>query len=195
VGGRTSISEYPEQYGVPEHPQTDLVEAAANGDQSSFSLLCGRYYPTLVAIAHSIIGDGHLAEDAAQQALAAAAGRLPQLREKSRFAAWVAAICRNEARDLLARRRPMLRIESAEGVAGDDGQSDGDDRVEAVRQALRVLPDETREVVYLRYYEAMTYEHISAVLGLSEQAINGRLRRAKKTIAEHLRRQGYGGAP
>ncbi len=180
---------------MPERPQTDLVEAAANGDQSSFTLLCRRYYPALVAIAHSIIADSHLAEDAAQQALAAAAVRLPQLREKSRFAAWVAAICRNEARDLLARRRPMLRIDSAEAVEDDDGQRDGDDRVEAVRQALRALPDETREVVYLRYYQAMTYEHISAVLGLSEQAINGRLRRAKKTIAEHLRRQGYGGAP
>jgi len=34
----------------------------------------------MVAIAHSILGDRHLAEDAAQQAFAKAAVKLPQFR-------------------------------------------------------------------------------------------------------------------
>jgi DNA-directed RNA polymerase specialized sigma24 family protein len=38
----------------------------------------------------------------------------------------------------------------------------------------------------------MSYEQISAVLGISEQAINGRLRRAKKKMADYLRRNGFG---
>jgi DNA-directed RNA polymerase specialized sigma24 family protein len=38
----------------------------------------------------------------------------------------------------------------------------------------------------------MSYEQISAVLDISEQAINGRLRRAKKKMANYLRHSGLG---
>jgi DNA-directed RNA polymerase specialized sigma24 family protein len=43
-----------------------------------------------------------------------------------------------------------------------------------------------------RFYDGMSYEQISAVLGISEQAINGRLRRAKRKMADYLRRNGFG---
>jgi len=39
----------------------------------------------------------------------------------------------------------------------------------------------------LKFYNGMTYEKISQVLGISSQAINGRLRRAKKMIAKRLK--------
>ena len=47
-----------------------LVEAAIGGDTDSFAQLAQRYYPAMVAIAHSVLGDRHIAEDAAQEALA-----------------------------------------------------------------------------------------------------------------------------
>jgi len=46
-------------------------------------------------------------------------------------------------------------------------------------------------VVFLRFYDGLSYDQISAVLGISEQAIDGRLRRAKKKLVEHLRREGF----
>jgi len=38
----------------------------------------------------------------------------------------------------------------------------------------------------------MTYDQMSSVLGLSPQAINGRLRRAKKRIARTMKANGFG---
>jgi RNA polymerase sigma-70 factor (ECF subfamily) len=64
---------------VVQKPDTVLVKAAINGNADSFTELCRRYYPAMVAIAHSVLGDRHLAEDAAQQAFAKAALKLPQL--------------------------------------------------------------------------------------------------------------------
>jgi RNA polymerase sigma-70 factor (ECF subfamily) len=61
----------------------------------------------------------------------------------------------------------------------------------ALRTALKGLPEEAREVVFLRFYDGLSYDQISAVLGISEQAINGRLRRAKRKLAESLRRCGF----
>jgi RNA polymerase sigma-70 factor (ECF subfamily) len=211
-------------------PDSVLVEQAVRGDGDSFTELCRRYYGAMVAIGHAIIGDRHLAEDAAQQAFARAAVNLPKLRDTAQFGRWVAAICRNEARDLARTRRaerirvggrgeqtgcvepdaqrafgsgpdsergqdardtgePSARGQDARdaGVLEDRGQ----DARDTVKQALNKLPAEAKEVIFLRFYDGLSYEQISAVLGISEQAINGRLRRAKRKLAEHLRRGGF----
>jgi RNA polymerase sigma-70 factor, ECF subfamily len=165
-----------------------LVEKAARGDGESFTELCRRFYPALVAIGHAITGDRHLAEDVAQQALAKAAVNLPKLKNPGYFGTWLAAICRNAATDIV-RRRPTCT--SPEGLPEFPAPAQDDDTVEALKDALTKLPAEAREAVYLRFYDGLTYEQMSAVLGISEQAINGRLRRAKRTLAKYLRLQGF----
>jgi RNA polymerase sigma-70 factor (ECF subfamily) len=174
---------------VEDRPDSVLVERAVAGDGDSFTELCRRYYGAMVAIGHAIIGDRHLAEDAAQQAFAKAAVHLPRLRQPEQFGRWVAAICRNEAKDLArVRRGVQMDDESPEPV--EKGGAEVDETGEAVKKALGRLSAEAKEVVYLRFYDGLSYEQISAVLGISEQAINGRLRRAKKALAQHLRRSG-----
>ena len=42
----------------------------------------------------------------------------------------------------------------------------------------------------LRYYDNCSYEQIADVLGLSRTTVNGRLTRAKRKLAQQLRRQG-----
>jgi RNA polymerase sigma-70 factor (ECF subfamily) len=142
----------------------------------------------MVAIGHAILSDRHLAEDAAQQAFAKVAMKLHHLRKGEQFGQWVAAICRNEARDLARSRRPVTLGEAPQETCGPNLV----ECKQAVRDALRRLGPNAREVIYLRFYDGLSYERISDVLGISEQAINGRLRRAKKKLAEHLRRQGFG---
>jgi RNA polymerase sigma-70 factor (ECF subfamily) len=169
-------------------PDTTLVEAAIDGDPESFTKLCRRYYPAMVAIAHSLLGDRHLAEDAAQETFAKAAVNLPQLRQANKFAGWLATICRNEARDMARHENePKITDEFSRTAA----KSEREDSSNAVRQALNKLTKPARELVFLKYYDGLSYEQISKVLGISEQAINGRLRRAKKKIADYLRHSGF----
>jgi len=173
---------------VENEPDSVLVERAVRGDGESFTELCRRYYGAMVAIGHSIIRDRHLAEDAAQQTFAKAAVSLPKLRQADQFGRWVAAICRNEARDL-ARAHHAFQIQVEPPT--EPAESDPADCGEAVKKALGQLPSEAREVIFLRFYDGLSYDQISAVLGISEQAINGRLRRAKKKLAQCLRRSGF----
>jgi RNA polymerase sigma-70 factor (ECF subfamily) len=174
---------------MAEKPDSVLVEAAINGEVDSFTELCKRYYPAMVAIAHSAIGDRHLAEDAAQQAFAKAAVELPQLRNRSRFASWLSVICRNAAKDIVQSRRARENYELFSATA--NGPPD-DDVSEHVREALNRLSAAAREVIFLRFYDGLSYEQMSAVLGMSEQAVNGRLRRAKRKLANYLRHKGFG---
>lgn len=173
---------------MDERPDNILVERAVRGDGDSFTELCRRYYGPMVAIGHAILGDRHLAEDAAQEAFAKAAVHLPKLRKVDQFGCWVAAICRNEARSL-ARIRHSHRNDG--GMPVRETSAGADETGEAVKAALSQLPSDAREVVFLRFYDGLSYDQISAVLGISEQAINGRLRRAKRQLAEHLRRCGF----
>ncbi len=169
-------------------PDSVLVEQAARGDGDSFTELCRRYYGAMVAISHAIIRDRHLAEDAAQQTLAKAAVNLPKLRKAEQFGSWLAAICRNEAKDL-ARARRGSQLDDEPPFT--EGPQEPDESGRIVREALGKLPAEAKEVIYLRFYDGLSYDGISAVLGISEQAINGRLRRAKKKLAQYLRHSGF----
>ena len=177
---------------VIQKPDTALVKAAINGNANGFTELCRRYYPAMVAIAHSILGDRHLAEDAAQQAFAKAALKLPQLKKESRFAGWLAVICRNIAKDMARNVGAGLRICPTDDLSTIAAESRDDDTAETVREAISKLSASARELIFLRYYDGMSYEQISAVLGIAVQALNGRLRRAKKKMAEYLRRNGFG---
>ena len=167
-----------------------LVQRALQADPESFGQLCRRYYPSLVAVAHSVLLDHHLAEDAAQEALAQACRQLPRLRNPGLFGPWVAAICRNVAKDLLRdlQRQRMLvpDCEAQEPDCPDDRQT------EIVAEALQRLPQRLREVVYLRFYNGLSYQQMSGVLGASQESIDGRLRRAKKRIAAYLVKRGFG---
>jgi RNA polymerase sigma-70 factor (ECF subfamily) len=181
---------FEERKSVTQKPDTELVKAAVSGDADGFTELCRRYYPAMVAIAHSILGDRHLAEDAAQQVFAKAAVKLPQLKKKDRFANWLAVICRNNAKDIARRTE---NIHSSDDLSMVAAKSEDDETAEVVRKAISKLSASARELIFLRYYDGMSYEQISAVLGISEQAINGRLRRTKKKLAGYLRRNGFGG--
>lgn len=174
---------------MTQEPDRILVKAAIEGDAESFTQLARRYYPAMVAIAHSILGDRNLAEDAAQLTFARAAVKLPQLKDSRKFAGWLAVICRNAAKDM-ARRKNIRRI--SEKLLEISNESNKNDSIEVVKVALSKVSASAREIIYLRFYDGLTYEQISAVLGISEQAINGRLRRAKKKMAKILRRQGFG---
>ncbi|MBN1816807.1 MAG: sigma-70 family RNA polymerase sigma factor [Sedimentisphaerales bacterium] len=167
----------------------NLVRRALAADPESFGELCRRYYPSLVAVADSILLDHHLAEDAAQETLAAACRQLAGLKKPERFGTWIAAICRNVARDM----RRQLQRERRSIAAGGNRESECHDREQdaVLSEALQQLPQPLREVIYLRFYNEMSYRQMGNVLGITEQVIDGRIRRAKKKMAVFIKKSGF----
>jgi len=166
-----------------------LVRRALEADPESFGELCRRYYNSLIAVADSILTDHHLAEDAAQEALATACRQLPGLKKPERFGPWVIAICRNVAKDMLwqvqKQRKQVDACRNSESECQDDG------RKVILAEALQQLPQHLREVIFLRFYNEMSYQQMASILGATEQVIDGRIRRAKKKIAVYLERKGF----
>ena len=167
--------------------QERLVEAAVGGDLESFGELAGGYYSSMVAIAYSVVADHQLAEDAAQEAFAKALVNLRKLRKPGRFAGWLAQICRNTAVDMVWARARAVRTQDL-GDLGEIAAEETDGEV--VREAIAELPRAERELITLRYYDRLSYEQMSDVLGISKAAVNGRLTRTKQKLAKYLKQQG-----
>lgn len=169
-------------------PEELLVKAAQNSCMDSFATLYDRYYTPMVALAQCVLADLHLAEDAAQQAFAIACRDLPKLKREDMFAAWMAGICRNLARQM---RRTKSKLSALnEQAQPKNGEEDYRDAVRRVVWRLRAVD---REPIVLRYYDNMPYEQIASVLGISQQAVHGRLVRAKRKIADQLKSKGFTG--
>jgi RNA polymerase sigma-70 factor (ECF subfamily) len=175
---------------VIDKSEEGLVEAAQDGHLDSFAALYEQYYNSMVALAYSVLADRHLSEDAAQQTFAIACRDLPNLKSKDKFAFWLAGICRNVARQM---RRSKAKLVSLNEPPPDENQNKEDNRADAVRRAVWNLRAVEREPIVLRYYNALSYEGIAAVLGISPQAVHGRLTRAKRKIAKYLKREGFTG--
>lgn len=167
-----------------------LVEAAQNGHLGSFAALYERYYSSMVALAYSLLADTQLAEDAAQQTFVIACRDLANLKSKDKFAAWLAGICRNTAKQMHKSRGKLVALNES---PSDETKENKDNRTEAVRRAVWDLRTADRELIVLRYYDNMPYEQIASVLGISKQAVNGRLIRTKRKIAKYLKRNGFTG--
>ncbi|MHC4595238.1 MAG: RNA polymerase sigma factor [Planctomycetota bacterium] len=170
--------------------ETKLVEAAQNGHLESFGALYERYHSPMVALAYSLLADRDLAEDAAQEVFAIACRDMTSLKRKDKFGAWLAGICRNVARQILRSRSKSVAVDARPNREDTDTE---EYRREVIRQAVWRLRSSERELIVLRYYDNMPYEQIAQVLDISIQAVNGRLIRAKRKLAEYLKRNGLTG--
>jgi RNA polymerase sigma-70 factor (ECF subfamily) len=179
---------------IESQEQSDavLVEAAQQGRLDSFGALYQRYHNPIVALAYAQLGDPHAAEDAAQEVFAIACRDLRSLREREKFGAWLGGICRNVTRQMLRTRTRTVPRPSEPHEVGRQGQPEQEERREAVRRAVWQLPDGERELVVMRYFNGFSQARISEVLDLTPAAVNGRLTRAKRKIAELLERDGFG---
>ncbi len=172
---------------MTQRTEAELVEAACAGDVDSLGELYRRHYAAMVGLAYCVLCDRHLAEDAAQEAFAVACRDLWRLRRADKFPRWLGGICRRVAKGIARARR---REAAAENLPTPARANPGDGRSELVRRSVEQLPASGREVVVLRYFAGLSHNQIAAALGISPQAVHGRLVRARRKIAEDLRRNG-----
>jgi RNA polymerase sigma-70 factor (ECF subfamily) len=89
---------------------------------------------------------------------------------------------------LLQRRRIKQAANiavSASAVTADNKQMETE-TFERIRHAVEALPAKYREPVVLRYLQELPTEQISRILGISKNALQVRLNRARARLRENL---------
>ena len=166
----------------------DLIGRAQRGDEEAFASLAVAAGDRLHALAHRILRDSDLAEDATQQALLAIWRDLPQLRDPARFDAWsyrlLVRACAAEG-SRASRWMPNLRLVPAHEPRGTDGTSSVVDR-DQLERGFRRLSIDHRAVVVLHHYLDLPLDEVADVLGVPAGTVRSRLHHAMRGLRAAL---------
>ncbi len=142
-------------------------------------------------VAYGVLRQRQDAEDVAQEALVRAYRKLPSLRDRERFRAWLVRIAWRLAID---HRRSGKRRELREQVALETGGAPTAEDMAAASEfkerlwrAIDALPEPLRVVTVLAAIEGHTMSELSSLLELPEGTVKSRLHVARKQLAETLR--------
>ena len=163
---------------------TDLVLRAQAGDRGAFARIADEILDRYLAIAHRILRDGALAEDATQAALLGIWRDLPKLHEADRFGAWSTKLlvnaCYSEARRA-KRWLPNLPLDSVSEPAAPDEISPILDR-DLLDRAFHDVPVDQRAVIVLHHYVGMPVETVAQTLDIPAGTVRSRMHRGLATL-------------
>ena len=150
-------------------------------------------------IAFSVLKQREDAEDVAQEAFAKAYRSFNQLRDRTRFRAWLVRMTWRMALD----RQRSNRRRAVRELAGDSGADsfaeaglrtrldtadlvDARERAEHLWNAIEALPDKLRLVIVLAGIEGHDLHEVSALLDVPEGTVKSRLFLARRQLKERL---------
>ncbi len=149
-------------------------------------------------VAFSVLRQREDAEDVAQEAFAKAYRSFSQLRDRTRFRAWLVRMTWRMALDRQrANRRRMAREIPTGGEANggnervDQRSTPADaavarERAEELWKAIETLPEKLRLVVVLAGIEGHDMHEVSALLDVPEGTVKSRLFLARRQLRERL---------
>jgi RNA polymerase sigma-70 factor, ECF subfamily len=171
----------------------ELMTTALYDDPGWLGELFVRYEGRLLGCAHRMLAPGEV-EDASQEINERILKGLPRFRGDSAVGTWIFAVARNTCLDVRRRRKPVVYAPDAilETFASPREPADVFDiSILGCRTALaiRALPEGQAKVVILRLGQGLSTAETAASLGISDDAVKARLRRARQHLRTALAEQ------
>ncbi len=166
-----------------------------DGAQAAFEGLVDRHGPMVMQVCRGVLRDEHDAEDAFQTTFVVLARKARSIWVKDSLASWLHGVAfrvASKARIDAMRRRHHEReavARTAGSAAVIPNLSWSDDEA-IISEEIARLPEKYRAPIILCYLEVMTYQAAANRLGLSEDALRGRLARARERLRSRLSRRG-----
>jgi RNA polymerase sigma-70 factor (ECF subfamily) len=170
-----------------------IVKQFNRGDESAFDRIVEQYSSDIAALANRLLGWSGEVEDVTQDIFLAAFLGLKKFRCESSIKTWLFTITVNKCRRyrykrMLHRRRikQSADINVSVSAGTDDNKFIETETFERILRAVDVLPAKYREPIVLRYLQELSTEQISSILGISKNALQVRLNRARARLKENL---------
>lgn len=183
--------------GTPTAPATDgeqLRRFVQTRDEGAFADLVRRLGPMVLGVCRRRCGDSHLAEDAFQAAFVVLARRAVDVRPAEAVRAWIYGVAVRTAREArtvsarrLAREAPVSEVPDR---AGEPTEQPDADTVQVLDEEIAGLPEHLRAALLLCELDGVSRKGASERLGIPEGTLSSRLAKARKLLAERLRKRG-----
>lgn len=177
--------------GAEANEDAALVAAAAAGDAAAFRSLVDRHLAVVIAVARRMLRDEAEAEDVAQEAML----RLWRSAEGLDVGAlglrpWLRRVVSNLCVDRMRSGKRLVVVdevpERAE-AATQQSEMEAQDTSQRVDAALKALPDRQRTALTLFHYDGMSQIEIGQIMGISDEAVESLLARARRSLKTALR--------
>jgi RNA polymerase sigma-70 factor, ECF subfamily len=187
-GGKELLS----RRGTPDDlPDSVLLRRVAGRDQVAFRQLVARHLSSVLGIARRMLRDDAEADDVAQEAMLRlwqSAGELELGPAGAR--PWLRRVASNLCLDRIraGRRTEVTDTVPEQEVAPEQLTGlEGADVSARVEAALKTLPDRQRLALTLFHYEGLSQVEVGEVLGVSDEAVESLLARARRGLRSMLK--------
>ena len=166
------------------------------GDDSGLAEIIEMYDKRLSLYINSIVKDICLAEEIMQETFVKLAVKKPKFSGNSSFATWLFTIARNCALDHLRKNSRFTELPETEGFLMSDEEDIEKELIKeeqksALHKAMKKLPPDYSQVLYLKYFEELGNSDIAAVMHKSARQTGDLVYRAKNALKTELERSGF----
>jgi RNA polymerase sigma-70 factor (ECF subfamily) len=169
-----------------------LALSYIDGNNRAFDLLLARTKSKLFTYILFVVRDRDFADDIFQETFVKVITKLQQRKytNSGKFSAWLMRIAHNVIMDWYREQRAEKIVEPTEdndlsNLSGNDlldtnveNQFVNDQVLRDVRKMMNMLPPSQREVVFMRFYQEMSFKEIAEATGVSINTSLGRMRYA-----------------
>ena len=164
----------------------ETVKGPCRSPEEEITRLVEEHQLALLRLCYAYLHDRELAEDAVQETFLKAYRKLDQFQGNAGMKTWLSAIAINCCRDM-SRRGWFRHIDRSVSVDTlPERAEEAHTAEDEVSVAVMNLPVRLRETVLLYYFEDMNTKEIAETLRISQQAVSGRLQRAREKLRKAL---------
>jgi len=167
-----------------------LIEAINRGQKGAFESLYYRYRDWVYNIAWRFTGNQQDALDVLQDTFIYLMGKFPGFTLTASMKTFLYPAIKHQALNIRRKRRKSTSDENALSELPAPELNQGDSRSE-LAVVLKILPDEQREVLLLRFVDDMELQEISTALDIPTGTVKSRLHRALQALRENKRTREY----
>jgi RNA polymerase sigma-70 factor, ECF subfamily len=166
----------------------DLMRTVAAGDREAFATLFDRYREPIWRFFRRRVAEWSAAEELTQETFLAVLQRAARYEPRAAFRSYLFGIAFNLL--AAARRRGSTpgghHARSLDEAGPVPAAPVAFDDILDIRQALANLDPRDRDILMLREYDALSYDEISAVIGVPVGTVRSRLFRAREALRQRL---------
>jgi RNA polymerase sigma-70 factor (ECF subfamily) len=173
------------------------IDRILNGDSNAFSILVDRYKDLVYTLAIRMMKHKEEAEEVAQDTFIKVFSSLNKFKGDSKFSTWIYKVAYNTCLDRLKknkRKQGTVAIDeyTEHQVKTIDNAFDklaAEEQQLAIQKCLEQLPSEDNFLMTLFYFEELSLEEISKIVGLTPNNIKVKLFRSRKKLATIMKSQ------
>jgi len=170
------------------------INRTLKGDMNAYTILVDRYKHMVFTLAMRMVKNREEAEEIAQDTFLKVYNALGKFKGESKFSTWVYKIAYYRSLDYIKKigRTPNLSpIEGfVENSLADDSnvmvQLEQNERKMAIKEALQVMTGDDGMLITLHYFEELTLQEISEIMGINTNNVKVKLFRARKRLQQIL---------